>query len=46
MKLKNRYAAVCSVMEGKKIEQIGGFSIIMTEGHYGANFKVFYKLND
>lgn len=46
MELKNRYPAVCSVMRGKKLEQLCHVKIIRTEGSDGANFYVTYELQE
>lgn len=44
LKLNNRYPAVCSAMEGKKIEKEYGIKIMEKEGKYGVNFSVLYKI--
>jgi len=44
LKLSNRYPAVCSAMEGKKIEEEYGVKVLKTEGRYGLNFSVLYKI--
>lgn len=44
LKLINRYPAVCSAMKGAKIEKRYNVQVINTEGNYGRNFTVTYKL--
>lgn len=44
LKLSNRYPAVCSAMEGKKIEEEYGVKVLKTEGRYGLNFSLLYKV--
>jgi len=42
--LSNRYPAVCSVMRGRKIEELCGVTIARQEGHVGAYLHVTYSL--
>ena len=44
LKLTNRYSAICSAMEGPKIEKDYRVQILKREGTYGAKFIVTYEL--
>jgi len=44
MELNNRYPAVCSAMEGQRIEKVCNITIVKREGKYGAHFRVSYVL--
>lgn len=44
LKLTSRYPAICSAMEGSKIEKDFRVQILIREGTYGAKFIVTYEL--